>query len=68
MSRRIVKNTKEEVNPVIFTVVLVLLIVIVKSCDAYCEAHHEQWEKEHKEYWERNMQEAYYNCKFEHDY
>lgn len=69
MAKRVTKkNVKEEANPVVFTIAVVLLILIVKGCDAYCEAHYEQWDKENKEYLERNMQEAYYNCKFEHDY
>lgn len=68
MSRRVVKNTKEEVNPVAFTVVFCLIILFVKGCGAYCEAHHDQWEKESQERSEQRMFEAINACKFEHDY
>jgi len=51
-----------------FSITLALVVMIMKSCDVYCESHHEQWDKENKEYWDNLMQESYNNCKFEHDY
>ena len=57
-------------EPSIYAVVIVvaILTLFVKGCDAYCKSHHEQWQKEMKERRERRIQESYYNCKFEHDY
>jgi hypothetical protein len=66
MSKRNTK--KEEVNPVIFTIVLCLIILFVKGCDAYFEAHHEQWQEEARQRSEQRMFEAFHACKFEHDY
>lgn len=69
MAKRVTKkNVKQEANPVVFTIVLCLIILFVKGCDAFFESHHDQWEKEFQERSEQRMSEAFHACKFEHDY
>lgn len=63
------RSTKEEdVNIFALCIVVALLTIIVEGCDAYCKNHHEQWQEELKQRKEKRIQEAYLNCKFEHDY
>ena len=61
------KRKEQEPSAVIVIIVTVIIILSWKGCTAYCVKHHDEWEQENREQSERNMQEAYYNCKFEHD-
>jgi Na+-transporting methylmalonyl-CoA/oxaloacetate decarboxylase gamma subunit len=66
MSKRIAKN--EEPNTIAFVIAVVILVLFVKGCSAFCESHREEWKEELRKKDEQTMQEAFYRCKFEHDY
>lgn len=63
---------QEEHNYVACAIVGTILMLTLKGCSDfcsyYCEKHHDEWETANRQRAEQKMQEAYYNCKFEHDY
>lgn len=48
-------------------IIFIFIIILVKSCDAYCEKNNERWKEEDKQYWEQVVHDSYHACKFEHD-
>ena len=59
------KKKNNNYEPSIFALVIVvaILTIIVEGCDAYCKAHHDQWQEEFRKRDEQRIQESFARCK-----